>query len=68
MFVTGSQDKTARIWDTRTSASIDVIPSSNPGTPQMLLNVKVAAQLQQYSTSVHRTSWIYVSLTSHVYR
>ena len=31
MFVSGSADKTARIWDLRTSAAINIIPSPSPG-------------------------------------
>ena len=31
MFVSGSQDKTARIWDLRTGNSVSVIPSQAPG-------------------------------------
>ena len=32
MFVSGSQDKTARFWDLRASAPISVVPSPSPGS------------------------------------
>ena len=31
MFVSGSQDKTARFWDLRASSAISVVPSPAPG-------------------------------------
>lgn len=31
MFVSGSQDKTARFWDLRASAAINIVPSHAPG-------------------------------------
>ena len=31
MFVSGSQDKTARLWDLRAPAAVSVIPSPSPG-------------------------------------
>jgi len=31
MFVSGSQDKTARLWDLRAPAAVNVIPSPSPG-------------------------------------
>ena len=31
MFVSGSQDKTARFWDLRASSAINVVPSPAPG-------------------------------------
>jgi len=32
MFVSGSQDKTARLWDLRAPAAVNVIPSPSPGS------------------------------------
>ena len=31
MFASGSQDKTARLWDLRAPAAVNVIPSPSPG-------------------------------------
>ena len=32
MFASGSQDKTARFWDLRSSSAVNIIPSQAPGT------------------------------------
>jgi len=40
MFVSGSQDKTARLWDLRAAAAINIIPSPSPGNS--ISNNKVA--------------------------
>ncbi|CAH1785988.1 unnamed protein product [Owenia fusiformis] len=33
MFVSGSQDKTARFWDLRASTAVNIVPSPKPGSP-----------------------------------
>ena len=37
MFVSGSQDKTARIWDLRVGSSVGIIPSQSPGKQKRLV-------------------------------
>lgn len=36
MFVSGSQDKTARFWDLRASAALTCVPSMEPGQSRFL--------------------------------
>ncbi|KAI0239239.1 WD repeat-containing protein 47 [Lamellibrachia satsuma] len=45
MFVSGSQDKTARFWDLRASAAISVVPSSAPGSAFASVCVDPSGQL-----------------------
>jgi hypothetical protein len=52
MFVSGSQDKTARFWDLRASAAVSIVPSPAPGKFFLFLYFRFSSKLYSVGRSV----------------